>query len=64
MVAIWVSEPIGVDKPRRTRSTPAMKVVATAPRPGVKMASLPVAGAMFAGVPRVESDTAFILQER
>ena len=35
-----------------------MKVVATAPRPGVKMTSLPVAGAMFAGVPRGESDTA------
>src|SRR4051812_4319323 len=45
MVAICVSDPIGFDLPRRTLSTPAMNVVATAPRPGVRMPSLPVAGA-------------------
>src|SRR3954464_6088277 len=45
MVAIWVSDPIGLDLPRRTLSTPAMNVVATAPRPGVRMPSLPFAGA-------------------
>src|ERR1051326_1444858 len=44
IVAICVSEPIGFDKPRRMLSTPAMKVVATAPRPGVRIPSLPVAG--------------------
>ena len=43
-VAICVSEPIGWLSPRRTLSTPAMKVVATAPSPGVRMPSLPVAG--------------------
>ena len=46
MVCIWVSEPIGRDSPRRTDSTPAMNVVATAPRPGVKMRSLPSCGAI------------------
>src|SRR5690349_22306924 len=44
IVAIWVSDPIGCVWPRRMLSTPAMKVVATAPRPGVMMPSLPVAG--------------------
>ena len=62
MVAIWESDPMGAESPRRTRSTPAMKVVATAPSPGVKMASLPVAGAMDAGVPRGVSDTGTILR--
>src|SRR6185312_16380550 len=32
IVAICVSEPIGFECPRRILSTPAMKVVATAPR--------------------------------
>src|SRR6185369_1081468 len=44
IVAIWVSDPIGCVWPRRTLSTPAMKVVATAPSPGVMIPSLPVAG--------------------
>ena len=44
MVPIWVSEPMGLEIPRRIASTPAMKVVATAPIPGVRMPSLPVAG--------------------
>ena len=35
----------GFEYPRRTLSTPAMNVVATAPSPGVSMPSLPVAGA-------------------
>jgi hypothetical protein len=49
MVAIWVSEPIGFERPRRMLSTPAMNVVATAPRPGVSMPRRPVAGAMDFG---------------
>ncbi len=46
IVAICVSEPIGFGLPRRMLSTPAMNVVATAPRPGVRMPSRPVAGLM------------------
>src|SRR5436190_20008920 len=46
MVPIWVSEPIGLAAPRRTFSTPAMKVVATAPRPTQSTPSFPRAGAM------------------
>jgi len=42
-----VTEPIGFANPRRTASTPAMSVVATAPMPGSSMASRPFAGAMF-----------------
>src|SRR5687768_13490787 len=41
IVAIWVREPMGSDSPRRTHSTPAMNVVATAPRPGVSTPNLP-----------------------
>jgi hypothetical protein len=44
MVAICVSDPIGFERPRRTLSTPAMNVVATAPRPGVSTPSFPEAG--------------------
>jgi hypothetical protein len=44
IVAICVSDPMGLDSPRRMLSTPAMKVVATAPRPGVKTPRRPVAG--------------------
>src|ERR1041385_7326092 len=44
MVAICVSEPIGLEQPRRMLSTPAMKVVATAPSPGVMTPSLPDVG--------------------
>src|SRR2546423_9510552 len=47
IVAICVSDPIGFDLPRRTLSTPAMNVVATAPSPGVRMPNRPVAGGMF-----------------
>jgi len=49
MVAIWVSDPIGFECPRRMLSTPAMNVVATAPSPGVRMPSRPVAGAIDLG---------------
>src|SRR4051812_23700410 len=41
MVPSWVSEPIGNAWLLRTSKHPAMKVVATAPRPGKKTASLP-----------------------
>ena len=41
---IWVSEPIGLACPRRIASTPAMNVVATAPMPGSRTPSLPLAG--------------------
>src|SRR4051794_9120222 len=47
MVPSWVREPIGSPSPSLIASTPAMKVDATAPRPGIKMPSLPVAGATF-----------------
>src|SRR4051812_15189654 len=40
----WVSEPIGLPMPLRIASTPAMNVVATAPIPGMRMPSLPLAG--------------------
>src|SRR6185503_21280680 len=53
MVAICVSDPIGLERPRRTFSTPAMRVVATAPRPGVRMPILPVAGRIVGGVERL-----------
>ena len=43
---IWVSDPIGWPSPRLTSSTPAMRVVATAPRPTVSTPSFPVAGAI------------------
>src|SRR3954470_7510131 len=49
MVAIWVSEPIGLEWPRRMLSTPAMNVVATAPSPGVRIPRRAVAGAMDLG---------------
>src|SRR5258705_12312065 len=44
MWAIWVSDPIGLAIPLRIAWTPAMKVVATAPMPGRRIPSLPVAG--------------------
>src|SRR5213083_483233 len=49
MVPICVSEPIGLARPPRTASTPAMKVVATAPMPGINTPSLPRAGFMSTG---------------
>src|SRR5690348_1403517 len=45
-VASWVSDPIGTPAPRFTASTPAIKVVATAPIPGIRTPSLPSAGAI------------------
>src|SRR4029077_8327783 len=44
IVAICVSDPMGLECPRRMLSTPAMNVVATAPRPGVRIPSVPPAG--------------------
>src|SRR6476620_4447055 len=44
MVPIWVMEPIGFAMPLRTASTPAINVVATAPRPTTMTPSFPVAG--------------------
>ena len=41
-------EPMGLARPRRTASTPAMSVVATAPMPGIMTPSFPVAGLMLA----------------
>ena len=50
MFAIWVSEPIGGWTPLRAAITPAMKVEATAPMPGSRTPSLPVAGAICRAV--------------
>ncbi len=44
-----VSDPNGSPRRRRARSTPAIVVVATAPIPGKRTASFPVAGRMRAG---------------
>src|SRR5713101_3667691 len=49
MVASCVSEPVGCATPFRTSSTPAIKVVLTAPMPGVRTPSLPLGGAILAG---------------
>src|SRR4051812_23463240 len=49
MVPIWVSDPTGVARPRRASMTPAIAVVATAPRPGRRTARRPSAGAIVAG---------------
>ncbi len=46
MVPSCVSDPIGSDFFRRTRSTPAMNVVATAPMPTVRTPSFPFGKAM------------------
>ena len=50
MVPICVSEPTGNDSFRRTNSTPAMKVVLTAPIPGVSTPSFPFGGAILTGL--------------
>ena len=50
MWAICVIEPIGGCRPCRAASTPAMNVEATAPMPGVRTPSLPVAGAICRAV--------------
>src|SRR5260370_11884152 len=49
IVASCVSEPVGCATPLRTSSTPAIKVVLTAPMPGVRTPSLPLGGAILAG---------------
>ena len=46
IVSIWVSDPIGWPRPRFTSSTPAISVLATAPRPTVSTPRRPVAGAI------------------
>src|SRR5882762_3702199 len=48
-VPICVSDPTGCDLPLRTSSTPAMKVVLTAPMPGSSTPSFPLAGAILEG---------------
>src|SRR5215472_3060901 len=48
-VASCVSDPIGTPSPRLTASTPAMNVVLTAPIPGSRTPSLPLAGAIATG---------------
>ena len=52
--ASWLSEPTGTAWPLREAITPAMKVEATAPIPGVRTPRRPVAGAMFTGLFMVE----------
>ena len=51
IVAIWLSDPIGNARPRRTFSTPAMNVVETAPSPTSITPSFPVAGAISRAPP-------------
>src|ERR1035438_5691616 len=46
MAAIWVTEPMGLARLRLMASTPAIKVVVTAPMPGINTPSFPSAGAM------------------
>src|ERR1039458_4049829 len=43
----WVREPMGFPKPRFMASKPAIKVVVTAPMPGIKTPNLPSAGAIW-----------------
>ena len=50
MWAIWLIEPIGGLRPSRAAMTPAMKVEATAPIPGVSTPRRPVAGAICRAV--------------
>src|SRR5713226_5873192 len=49
IVPICVSDPTGCDFPLRTSSTPAINVVLTAPMPGSKIPSFPLAGAILEG---------------
>ena len=46
MVPICVNDPMGLEIPLRTASTPATNVVATAPMPGIMTPSFPFAGAI------------------
>src|SRR5688500_16000311 len=57
MCASCVSDPIGSARPRRTASTPAIKVVATAPIPGKRMPNRPEAGSIF--VPLIDSGSRY-----
>src|SRR5882724_13714967 len=50
IVPIWVIEPIALAKPLRTASTPAMRVVATAPIPGIMIPNFPFAGLISAAL--------------
>ena len=50
MAPIWVSDPTGSPRPALIASTPAMKVVATAPIPGMSTPSFPSGGAMVSGL--------------
>ena len=47
IVFIWVRLPKGWASPRRTASTPATTVVATAPSPGRRMPTRPLGGSML-----------------
>src|SRR5260370_1368905 len=49
MVPICVSDPTGSALPLRTSSTPGIKVVLTAPMPGSRTPSFPLAGAILEG---------------
>src|SRR5512137_2384133 len=49
IVPIWLTDPMGLAMPFLTARTPAMKVVATAPRPTHITPSFPVAGAISTG---------------
>src|SRR5713226_9846687 len=49
IVPICVSDPTGCDLPLRTSSTPAINVVLTAPMPGSRTPSFPLAGAILEG---------------
>src|SRR5215831_261593 len=49
IVPICVSDPIGLARPRRMASTPAIVVVLTAPKPTSMIPSLPSAFSMFFG---------------
>src|ERR1700683_2585486 len=50
MVPSCVREPTGGAIPRRIKSTPDIKVVLTAPIPGMSTPNLPFAGAMLTGL--------------
>ena len=50
------SEPTGVAMPRLASSTPAIRVLDTAPRPTVSTPNLPVAGAILRGDPEEVGD--------
>ena len=47
IVPIWVSDPMGFANPFLIASTPATKVVATAPMPGIITPNLPLGGSIW-----------------